>query len=131
MAFVRASQGGGGGELTPTVIWTNYNTSQAFNTNDVTLGDGISKYKYIKVIFCYSTNAIAKTCGVLVDTNEISNFQVGQNNMSFAGMCGGSSNYYRIFTYVNNVTLHFYNCVNQIGQENNSVCIPFQVIGYK
>ena len=58
MAFIRASQGGGDGGLSETLLWGNPNPSASMSSRLITLSDDYTQYDLIKVVFkCASSGA--------------------------------------------------------------------------
>lgn len=104
------------------VLWTNPDMTQSFTSQEVTLTDDISNYRYYEIIF-QQTNVNINTC-------SSGKIPISKSaNMTLAVR-------YNVKRAFNPTTKIFTSCYiwNNYGgteSEDNSYVIPYQIIGYK
>ena len=118
---------GGGGGLSPTVLWTNPSPTSSFASQTVALSQALSNFTYYMVIF-KSTNGGSRY-------NSTGLLPVGlRGHCNLASDC----NYTRPFDFSSDYTgIVFDNCKKfgtygsgtQTNSNNN--CTPYQIIGFK
>lgn len=128
MAFIRASQGGGG-ELTPTTLWTNKNPYSNFGEGPLDLNDSIGNYKYIKFSFKCGPN-MQVLSSVIYETEALED-SADTNNNPFC--CFGNTSpsgyaYIRIVYYINQTRL-WISKATRFSDSYEDEVIPLEVIG--
>lgn len=107
MAYIRASQGGGGsGEFTPTTIWFNSNdTATQPAINSLTLYQSIANFKYIKVKWkrVNNTNVYAES---IISVEELRKCTgSGAFFWSAANIASTDNSWVRVITYIDDTHL--------------------------
>lgn len=124
--------GGGGGELTPTTLWTNPSPGASVGQMTVTLSDSVSNYKYIKFNFLGWTGT-SVYFDILIPADQISTYTDAANTRSAGVFWHGSSYiYYRRIVYVatNQIKITLAGRVGQTGSSDNAL-IPQSIVGLK
>jgi hypothetical protein len=132
MAFIRASQGGGG--LSETTIWTNNSPGDLFPITTITLNNGyrISDFKYLKFVFRYATDNMT-TSSIIVDTNDFINSLEESDHMAPSIVFKGSSAVYvrQIYYYSDTQIIIYMNKQVEGYANTNEYTIPIRIIGLK
>ena len=131
MAFIRASQGGGG-ELTETTIWTNSSPTSTFPDTTITLSDSISNYKFLKIKFRKATTASDET-SVMFDCDDFTEQIINTNkSVTCIAFVGTSVTYARRIGYVDDTHIHIDKNIQINGQATTTnYNIPVEIIGLK
>lgn len=134
MAFIRASQGGGGGALSETTLWTNTAPTASFAAQSRALDSGsISDYTYLKFKFNYNNAADQSTLphiiDVIVSVEDFKKSATGNLTSRIAAIMTNNSagTYYRQMYWVDNTHVGFLSVNSNV---NNSL-IPTEIIGLK
>jgi len=137
MAYIRASQGGGG-ELSEFVVWTNSSPTSNFpasgNSDIIPLDFGyqISQFKYLKFVFRIS-NTKSEEHSVMVDAEDFKTAIQGDGHIiPMIAFVGSTATYGRRFYYNsdNSIVMELCRQVSGSGNARNYV-IPVKIIGLK
>lgn len=138
MAFIRASQGGGG-EITPTMrLWNNPDTEAIYTGGLAGLEDDISNYKYLRFRYISSlTTNIIMSIIVSVEDFRKCKGEAASYTASCSirfGYTGGTTSapiaYVRGCTYVNDTRVNFTDALRVNGSGSASAaCIPLDIYG--
>ena len=139
--FRCSTNGGGGGSLTPTTLWSNNSPSTNFpssgtSTTQVNLSDDIDNYTYLKFKFNRSTTDTTNQAEVIYTVEEFKKFTANSSKfmgaVAFYSSTGTSNNYSRRFWYVSNTKVAI-SVMYQIGgtYSDNGAGIPTEIIGLK
>lgn len=128
MAYIRASQGGGG-QVTPDLLWSNSNPSANYGEGAISLNHDISNYDYIKVT-CYQDTRLFKVFEFMITVP--SDLSATPIPMLVACMLADAT-YYRIFNLMYGTSTQAYinNCYILGGSATPSALIPWKIEGYK
>lgn len=107
----------------PKVLWENSNLTSSFDGQSVVLNDNISNYKYYAIIFIMATN----------DNTTFNTGKIPIENKTML-MCYTAGQKIRICSVPSNKTFTFgkaykYTSITS-ASEDNTFCIPYQIIGY-
>ena len=110
-----------------TKLWENPNTSQAFASQNITLDD--NHYDYYLVL-AYANNSINRTVATIFKAKD------GCNIININGRSGGVESYNRVITYTGSNSIYtisdgVYAIGSTANSTNNTVCIPYQILGLK
>ena len=120
-----------GGKMSETVLWTNSAPTSNFEAQNVTLSKSINDYKYIKIVWRFSTTNTATT-SLLIPVSDIGSLGPYANDslLMFGSVPG--SYYARAVYKVSNTSMNIGGAyaLNTAGLSNN-LAIPYQIIGLK
>ena len=120
-----------GGSMSETVLWTNPNQTGNFGATTITLSESVNNFKYIKVVFRFSTQTNNQNYVIFpLDMWINSTATNGKNRCVIASYA--SNIFARGIAYASATSVTIGACyqVNQTGSGNNYV-IPVEVIGLK
>lgn len=130
MAFIRASQGGGGG-LSETEIWTNYAPYDRFSEDTVTCNQSITNFTYLKVQFFISTSNTT----VFESIHPVDYLGDGETASTpiwlFGNINTGGSTRFRIVKKVSNTSLKITDVKALAGGTSASDTIPIKIFGLR
>ena len=123
------TKGGGGGKYTETSLWTNQSPTNSFSTQTVTLSQGMSNYKYLKIVHRISAgNATENTTIYPVDDLKRT------GNGTYVPLDGllskADATYSRSLYYVSDTSITFstsYKVSNATANDNTN--IPLEILG--
>lgn len=112
-----------------TVLWTNPAPTSAFASQTITLSDGISNYKYIKLKW-KNINSEDQIGESIVPVDNFTSQSPSPNYNNFSGMFTTPSSYARGWVYVSDTQITFGNCYTLAGTtQNSNYCIPLEITG--
>lgn len=133
IAFLR-KKGGGGGKYTETSLWTNSAPTNSFSAQDITLSEGMSDFKYLKIRCAISTSSSTGIFEDIVLVTELSNTSSATVNNTrdrlVLGLGRDTYDYERAYYYVSNTSIHF-NPAYQSGTSTTTATkiIPLEILG--
>lgn len=117
----------GGGAMTPTVLWTNPNSTARYSSGTATLSEDMNNYEYIELEFYRTTtnhDEIFKS-GIYLVSDVITFSGNGKGRMIATFVGTGGNAITRTIAYVSNTSL-------SIGASSDTnALIPYRVVGYK
>lgn len=126
-----------------TLLWSNSDRTASFSAQDVTLSQAVDSFRYLRVIYAYSTSSAEdsfREVMVPVWNNDRSAYMYGYVSSSDTGyraaLClKNSSNVTRARTFwilEGGEKVHFFACSN-VGSSgtSNTGCIPVYIYGIK
>lgn len=112
-----------------TVLWTNSAPTSAFASQNVTLSDGMSNYKYLKLKW-KNINSGDQIGELIVPVDNFKSQSVSPNYNNFSGMFTTASSYARGWVYLSDTQITFGNCYTLAGTtQNSNYCIPLEITG--
>lgn len=125
---------GAGGDTpteTETVLWENPNPGSNFSTGTVTLSQGISNFKRIRLEFATGTSGTYKS-SVQYDVNDISDFEDGNGHWRMGAIWVNSSGntWCRRCDVRSDTSIYFYSCQRVAATTtSNPLLIPQAIYG--
>jgi len=111
-----------------TILWTNLSPTSDFAGQEITLSDNLSNYSYYEILYLFSKNDNYELTTGKIETNRLAFLQT----LSSRG--GNLVGYRRLPSAINNnkITFGGGSVISSSGTtEDNSICIPIYIIGYK
>lgn len=128
------TKGGGGGKYTETSLWTNSAPTNSFSAQDITLSEGMSDFKYLKIRCAISTSSSTGIFEDIVLVTELSNTSSATVNNTrdrlVLGLGRDTYDYERAYYYVSNTSIHF-NPAYQSGTSTTTATkiVPLEILG--
>lgn len=129
--------GGGGGQMTETVLWTNPNVANTFAEQTITLTDSITNYDYIKVTVASSTTNNTEYMDTIYKVSDFMTYVKPSSSANHwpqaavGARAGGASNF-RTLLYVPDNKISISNgIISGSSSAQNTRVIPVTVKGLK
>ena len=132
-----------GAEPTETVLWSNSDRSVSFAAQDVTLSQSVDSFKYLRVVYAYTTTSVESSFREVIipvwnseKTAYMYQYVSSSDTGYRAALClKNSSNVTRARTFwilESGEKVHFFACSN-VGSSgtSNTGCIPVYIYGIK
>ena len=132
-----------GAEPTETVLWSNSDRTVSFSAQDVTLSQSVDSFKYLRVVYAYTTTSSESSFREVIipvwnseKTAYMYQYVSSSNTGYRAALClKNSSNVTRARTFwilEGGEKVHFFACSN-VGSSgtSNTGCIPVYIYGIK
>ena len=122
-------KGGKGTEYTETSLWTNQSPSSSFASQNVSLSDSVSNYKYIKIRYNYSSSYSTIEVSGIISVDDLKKTTAGNRRVTLGlgQATAGNSYYVRYVNYVSDTSINITN-VNA-GSSGSTDIIPLEILG--
>lgn len=130
------TKGGGGGRYNETSLWTNSAPTSNFNAQTVILSQGMSNYKYIKIVYAFDKNSSGQTNieDVIYPVDDFRRRTNGSSDWSIVeDFASGGYRWTRVSGYISDTSISIGNCYrwsgSTAGTAQNQAIIPLEILG--